>query len=76
MQRLALATRVGLVGHMFKTMSPDPLILELSARPASRDAAIHMFGFGGTAASARWLSRVQAGRFTLDDAGGFRVHLD
>ncbi len=72
----ALASRMGLVNHLFKTISPDPIIsrlAELAAQGKIAGVSAHMFSFGGIAATARWLHGVQAGRFALERDGGFHV---
>jgi methylenetetrahydrofolate reductase (NADPH) len=72
----ALATRTGLVNHLFKAISPDPIIAqlaELAAQKKIADVSAHMFSFGGIAATARWLHGVQAGRVALESDGGFHV---
>jgi methylenetetrahydrofolate reductase (NADPH) len=74
----ALASRMGLVNHLFKAISPDPIISQLAELAAQRkiaDVSAHMFSFGGIAASARWLHGVQAGRFALERDGGFHVNV-
>jgi methylenetetrahydrofolate reductase (NADPH) len=74
----ALANRMGLVNHLFKTIAPDPIISQLAELAAQRkiaDVSAHMFSFGGIAATARWLHGVQAGRFTLERDGGFHVNV-
>ena len=74
----ALANRTGLMSHLFKAISPDAIILELSERAAQgdlTDASAHMYSFGGIDATARWLHRVQAGRFALESEGGFHVNV-
>jgi methylenetetrahydrofolate reductase (NADPH) len=73
----ALASRTGLINHLFKAISPDPIISQLAELAAQRkiaDVSAHMFSFGGIAASARWLHGVQAGRFALERDGGFHVN--
>jgi methylenetetrahydrofolate reductase (NADPH) len=74
----ALASRTGLVNHLFKAISPDPIIAqlaELAAQKKIADVSAHMFSFGGIAATARWLHGVQAGRFALESDGGFHVNV-
>ena len=74
----ALATRTGLVNHLFKAMSPDPIISQLAELAAQRkiaDVSAHMFSFGGIAASARWLHGAQTGRFAVERDGGFHVNV-
>ena len=74
----ALASRMGLVNHLFKAISPDPIISQLAELAAQRkiaDVSAHMFSFGGIAPSARWLHGVQAGRFALERDGGFHVNV-
>jgi methylenetetrahydrofolate reductase (NADPH) len=73
----ALASRTGLVNHLFKAISPDPIIAqlaELAAQGKIADVSAHMYSFGGIAATARWLHGVQAGRFALESDGGFHVN--
>jgi methylenetetrahydrofolate reductase (NADPH) len=72
----ALANRTGLVNHLFKAISPDPIISQLAELAAERkyvDVSAHMFSFGGITATARWLHGVQAGRVAIESDGGFRV---
>jgi methylenetetrahydrofolate reductase (NADPH) len=72
----ALANRTGLVSHLFKAVSPDPIIRELAERSAAGKlpgVTAHMFSFGGVAATARWLHGVEAGEFSLEGDRGFRV---
>jgi methylenetetrahydrofolate reductase (NADPH) len=74
----ALASRTGLINHLFKAISPDPIISQLAELAAQRkiaDVSAHIFSFGGIAASARWLHGVQAGRFALERDGGFHVNV-
>src|SRR3984957_16671675 len=74
----ALASRTGLINHLFKAISPDPIISQLAELAAQRkiaDVSAHMFSFGGIAASARWLHGVQTGRFALERDGGFHVNV-
>ena len=74
----ALASRTGLINHLFKAISPDPIIsqlAELAAQGKIADVSSHIYSFGGIAASARWLHGVQAGRFTLERDGGFHVNV-
>jgi methylenetetrahydrofolate reductase (NADPH) len=74
----ALANRTGLVNHLFKAISPDPIISQLAELSAERkiaDVSAHMFSFGGIAATARWLHGAQAGRFVLESDGGFHVNV-
>jgi methylenetetrahydrofolate reductase (NADPH) len=56
---------------------PDALITALAAAradPACRVERLHVYPFGGLVRTARWLSAVQAGAFTLHDDGlGFTV---
>jgi methylenetetrahydrofolate reductase (NADPH) len=75
----ALASRTGLINHLFKAISPDPIISQLAELAAQRkfaDVTAHIYSFGGIAASARWLQGVQAGRFTLERDGGFHVNVN
>jgi hypothetical protein len=56
--------------------APDALVRSLAeARAAERlgEVALHLFSFGGMAATARWIGAVTAGRIALDAAGGFQV---
>lgn len=72
----ALASRTGLVNHLFKAISPDPIISQLAELAAERkyvDVSAHMFSFGGINATARWLHGIQAGRVALESDGGFHV---
>ena len=72
----ALASRTGLVNHLFKAISPDPIISQLAELAAERkyvDVSAHMFSFGGIDATARWLHGIQAGRVALESDGGFHV---
>jgi len=74
----ALASRTGLVNHLFRAISPDPIISQLAEQAAQKkiaDVSAHMFSFGGIAASARWLHGVQAGRLALERDGGFHVNM-
>jgi methylenetetrahydrofolate reductase (NADPH) len=56
---------------------PDALVTALAAAradPACRVERLHVYPFGGLVRTARWLSAVQAGAFTLHDDGlGFTV---
>jgi len=74
----ALASRTGLAGRLFKSVSPDPIISAL-ARAAGEggigDVRPHLFSFGGAADTARWLNAIQTGRFVVEDERGFRVLL-
>lgn len=74
----ALASRTGLAGRLFRSVSPDPIISAL-ARAAGQDGIgeirAHLFSFGGAADTARWLNAVQTGRFVVEDERGFRVLL-
>lgn len=72
----ALARRAGLVRHLFKTLTPDPIIYRLARAADSGEIAeveAHLFSFGGVAETARWLNAVQSGRFTLEEEDGFCV---
>ena len=74
----ALASRSGLVKHLFSAVAPDPVIRELAGLAAAgrlADVSAHMFSFGGIAASARWLHGAQAGEFSLEADGGFHVNM-
>ena len=74
----ALASRTGLVNHLFKAISPDLIIsqvAELAAQRKIADVSAHMFSFGGIAATARWLHGVQTGHFALEGDGGFHVNV-
>jgi methylenetetrahydrofolate reductase (NADPH) len=74
----ALASRTGLINHLFKAISPAPIISQLAEMAAQRkivDVSAHIFSFGGIAASARWLNGVQAGHFALERDGGFHVNV-
>jgi methylenetetrahydrofolate reductase (NADPH) len=72
----ALARRSGLARHVFHTVAPDALIRPLvQAALGGRLGEIspHLFSFGGTAATARWLAGAMRGAITLDNEGGFHV---
>jgi methylenetetrahydrofolate reductase (NADPH) len=75
----ALARRTGLVGHLFKMLTPDPVICRFAQAAESGDFAdveAHLFSFGGVVETARWLNAVQRGRLSLEDGRGFRVSTD
>jgi len=72
----ALASRTGLVSHLFKVLSPDPIIREFAKQSAEgklTGVTAHMFSFGGIAATARWLHGVESGELSLESDRGFRV---
>jgi len=72
----ALASRTGLVRHLFKAVSPDPIIHELAERSAAgklNGVTAHMYSFGAAAQTARWLRAARAGEFFLEGERGFRV---
>ncbi len=70
-----LARRAGLAKQMFSINAPDRIVRALAAAGGAGqlgDTALHFFAFGGTAATARWVGAIAAGRITLD-ADGFGV---
>jgi methylenetetrahydrofolate reductase (NADPH) len=72
----ALARRAGLVGHLFKMLTPDPIICrfaQATERDEFADVEAHLFSFGGVVETARWLNAIQRGCFALEGARGFRV---
>lgn len=72
----ALARRSGLARHVFHTVAPDTLIRPLvQAASGGRlgELSPHLFSFGGTAATARWLAGAARSAITLDNEGGFHV---
>ena len=72
----ALATRTGLVDHVFKAVAPDPIIrelAELSAAGSLPGVTAHMYSFGGAIPTARWLRGAQVGEISLEGGHGFRV---
>jgi methylenetetrahydrofolate reductase (NADPH) len=74
----ALASRTGLVSHLFKVVSPDPIIRELSTLSATGrlvDVSAHMYSFGGIAATAQWVHGAQTGQLSLEGDGGFKVRM-
>jgi methylenetetrahydrofolate reductase (NADH) len=72
----ALARQAGLVRQLFSMTAPDALVRTLAeAHAAARlgEVALHLFPFGGAAATARWIGAVAQGRFTLDAGSGFQI---
>jgi methylenetetrahydrofolate reductase (NADPH) len=77
----SLKTVVGMTSamtHLAHLPGPDELVTAFAryraANPASRLIGAHLFAFGGLESSARWLSAVQAGRFTLNqESTGFEL---
>lgn len=55
---------------------PESVLSELAqaqCEETSDFAGVHLFCFGGFVRTCRWLQAIADGRFTLDDAEGFRV---
>ncbi len=70
----ALGTRVDVIGNLLLRDSPDP-VLDGVAKAAADDArlgieGIHVFAFGGVAATARWLDTVRARSLARTGAEG------
>lgn len=57
-------------------MTPDQHLLALSAAPPSEQIiAPHFFAFGGALQTARWMAKVAAGAFDIDEkAARFKLH--
>jgi methylenetetrahydrofolate reductase (NADPH) len=75
----ALARQAGLVGHLFKMLTPDPIICRFAQAAENGDFAdveAHLFSFGGVVETARWLNAVQRGCLALEHGRGFRVSTD
>jgi methylenetetrahydrofolate reductase (NADPH) len=75
----ALARRAGLVGRLFKMLTPDPIICRFAQAADSgefADVEAHLFSFGGVVETARWLNAIQRGCFALEDGQGIRVSTD
>lgn len=70
-----LTTRAGSVGRLIARRGPEAVVAGIA--PAAEPlgvAGLHLFAFGGFAASARWLRAVAERRFTLGPAEtGFTV---
>jgi methylenetetrahydrofolate reductase (NADPH) len=52
---------------------PESLVRELATVAIEPSDTFHLFSFGGLTRTCVWLSAVRAGRFDLDDNGGFVV---
>jgi methylenetetrahydrofolate reductase (NADPH) len=71
-----LARQAGLAKHLFANTAPDAIVSALARACRAGelgDVALHLFPFGGVAATARWTTAAAAGRITLDSGGGFRL---
>jgi methylenetetrahydrofolate reductase (NADPH) len=56
--------------RLLMQQGPEKLVRRIAAAQAAASVAgLHCFPFGGFAPGARWLQRVAAGRFRLDDTG-------
>ncbi|HTO50948.1 MAG TPA: methylenetetrahydrofolate reductase [Burkholderiales bacterium] len=56
--------------RLLMQQGPETLVRRIAAAEAGASVAgLHCFAFGGFAQGARWLQRVAAGRFRLDDTG-------
>ena len=56
--------------RLLTQQGPEKLVRRIAAAEAGASVAgLHCFPFGGFAPSARWLQRVAAGRFRVDDTG-------
>jgi len=72
----ALARQAGLGRQLFSLTAPDALVRTLAeAHAVARlgEVALHLFTFGGAAATARWVGAVAKGRFSLEAGGGFQL---
>jgi methylenetetrahydrofolate reductase (NADPH) len=72
----ALARQAGLVRQLFSMTAPDALVRTLAEEHAAArlgEVALHLFSFGGAAATARWVGAVADGRYSLDAGGGFQI---
>jgi methylenetetrahydrofolate reductase (NADPH) len=68
----ALVRRTGLIRGAFSQATPNEIIRTLAdAMPAG--VSVHLFSFGGLAATARWARAVANGGISLDRSGGFSV---
>ena len=58
---------------------PEEVVTQLAAAKASGQSdfeSVHMFAFGGFLKTTKWVSAVQAGRFTVNAKDGdFKVQL-
>jgi methylenetetrahydrofolate reductase (NADPH) len=71
-----LTRQTGIARHLFGMAAPDTVIRPLAnacAGGALGDVALHLFAFGGAAATARWAAAAAAGRIAIETSEGFRV---
>jgi methylenetetrahydrofolate reductase (NADPH) len=76
----ALTTgKAGLIGKLLGDSGPEEVVTTLALSQgsgASRFQGVHMFAFGGFLKTCKWVSAVQAGRFTVNEKDGdFSVQL-
>jgi methylenetetrahydrofolate reductase (NADPH) len=77
--RALTSGKASLVGKLLGDSGPEEVMQTLSlshGSHASRFQSVHLFAFGGFLKTCKWVSAVQAGRFTLNDKDGdFSVRL-
>jgi methylenetetrahydrofolate reductase (NADPH) len=77
--RALTSGKASLVGALLRDSGPEEVVTQLAASQgsgASNFAGVHMFAFGGFLKTCKWVSAVQAGRFTVSEKDGdFSVQL-
>jgi methylenetetrahydrofolate reductase (NADPH) len=77
--RALTSGKASLVGALLRDSGPEEVVTKLAASQgsnASNFAGVHMFAFGGFLKTSKWVSAVQAGKFTINEKDGdFSVQL-
>jgi methylenetetrahydrofolate reductase (NADPH) len=77
--RALTSGKASLVASLLKDSGPEEVVTQLAAAKGSGESnfeSVHMFAFGGFLKTTKWVSAVQAGRFTVDTKDGdFSVQL-
>jgi methylenetetrahydrofolate reductase (NADPH) len=77
--RALTSGKASLIGKLLGDSGPEEVVTTLAASQgsgASNFAGVHLFAFGGFLKTCKWLSAVQAGRFTVNAKDGdFNVQL-
>jgi methylenetetrahydrofolate reductase (NADPH) len=71
--RALTSGKASLVGALLRDSGPEEVVTQIASSQgsgASKFAGVHMFAFGGFLKTTKWVSAVQAGRFTVNDKDG------
>jgi methylenetetrahydrofolate reductase (NADPH) len=72
----ALTANPASMAKLVGERGPEEIVRALAAALVAAEidnAGIHLFSFGGLARTCAWMRAIADGRFSFDDAGGFRI---